>query len=104
MNFELSGIHMDITEDMRNYLNKKLPRLDFATEHIIDLLFKFIKEKHGYKIESTVNLSWGTSAYIHVDGFDIYESIDKLFDKMELKIKKEKNKIQDHKGNPYFVE
>lgn len=104
MNFELSGIHMDITEDIRNYLNKKLPRLEFATEYIIDLIFKIIKEKHGFKVEANVNLSWGTSAQLHVDGFDVYESLDKLVDKIELKIKKEKNKVKDHKGSPYFIE
>ena len=96
MNLELSGIHLDITDDIRNYFNKKLPRLEFATNYIIDLLFKLIKEKHGFKLESTINFKWGTSAHIHVDGFDIYESIDKLFDKIELKIKKEKNKVQHH--------
>ena len=96
MNLDITGIHLDITDGMRNYINKKLHRLEFATNYIIDLLFRLIKEKHGYKIETTINLKWGTSAHVHVDGFDIYESIDKLFDKIEAKVKKEKNKVQQH--------
>jgi len=32
------------------------------------------------------------------EGFDILEGIDKLFDKMELKISKEKKRVQEHKG------
>jgi ribosome-associated translation inhibitor RaiA len=34
-----------------------------------------------------------------VKNFDIFEGIDKLFDKLELKVVKEKNKVQDHKGH-----
>ena len=33
-----------------------------------------------------------------MQSFDIFEGIDKLFDKLELKVVKEKKKIQDHKG------
>lgn len=94
MNLELTGIHLDITDDIRNYFNKKLHRLEFAAGYLIDLLFKIIKEKHGFQIEATINFKWGSSAHIHVAGFEIYESIDKLFDKIELKVKKEKNKVQ----------
>jgi ribosome-associated translation inhibitor RaiA len=32
-----------------------------------------------------------------VDGFKLYEGIDALFDKLEPKIEKEKNKVQDHR-------
>jgi len=96
MNLDITGIHLDITDDMRNYITKKLHRIEFASTYIIDLLFRLIKEPHGHKIEATINFQWGTSAHVHVDGFDINESIDKLFDKIEAKVKKEKNKVQQH--------
>jgi putative sigma-54 modulation protein len=96
MNLELTGIHMDVTDELRNYFNKKLQRLEFATHYIIDLLFKLIKEKHGFKLEANVNFKWGGSAYVRVNCFEIFQGIDKLFDKIELKVKKEKNKVQKH--------
>jgi ribosome-associated translation inhibitor RaiA len=34
-----------------------------------------------------------------VKNFEIFEGIDKLFDKLEQKVVKEKKKIQDHKGH-----
>lgn len=96
LNLELTGIHLDITDDIKDFINKKLHRLRFATGYIVDLLMRLIKEKHGHKFETTINFKWGSSAHVHVDSFDIYEGIDKLFDKIESKIKKEKNKIQKH--------
>ncbi|MBN1699238.1 MAG: ribosome-associated translation inhibitor RaiA [Spirochaetales bacterium] len=96
MNLELTGIHMDVTDELREYFNKKLQRLDFAAHYIIDLLFKLIKEKHGFKLEANVNFKWGGTAYVRVNCFEIFEGIDKLFDKIELKVKKEKSKVQKH--------
>jgi putative sigma-54 modulation protein len=98
MNFELSGIHVDIDHNIREYFSKKLHRLEFASGYIIDLLFKVRKEKKGFTLESTFNLKWGNSGHVSVDCFEIHEGVDKLFDKIELKIKKEKTKIQDHKS------
>ncbi len=104
MNFELSGIHVDIDDNIRSYFSKKLHRLEFASGYIIDLIFKIRKEKKGYTIESTFNLKWGNSGFVSVDCFDILEGVDKLFDKIELKIKKEKTKIQDHKSKELKLE
>jgi putative sigma-54 modulation protein len=98
MNFELTGIHMDVNEKIRDYFSKKLHRLEFASGYIIDLLFKIIKEKKGFTLESNFNLKWGNSGHVSVECFEILEGVDDLFDKIELKIKKEKTKIQDHKG------
>jgi len=98
MNLEITGIHFNVSDEIRQAIEKKLSRLEFAQSFIIDLLFKLIKENRAYKAEVTINFRWGSSAHISVDGFDVYEELDKLFDKIEAKIKKEKSKIQDHKS------
>ncbi len=98
MNTEIKGVHLEVTDEIRTYIAKKLPRLDFAKEFFIDLLFTLSRENRNYKIEANINFRWGHSIHFGVASFDILEGIDRLFDKMELKINKEKNKIQDHKG------
>ena len=99
MNIDIKGVHVEITEQMREYIDKKLPRLDFVSEHIIDLLVILSQEGSQFSFEATVNFRWANSNHIRVKSFDVYEGIDKLFDKLELKVVKEKNKIQDHKGH-----
>ncbi len=98
MNTEVKGVHLEISEDIRTYVYKKLQRLDFARDYLVDLLFTLTQEKRCFKIEVNLNFRWGNSNHFRVDCFDIFEGIDKLIDKMELKIIKEKRKIQDHKG------
>ncbi|MBA7714470.1 Ribosome hibernation promoting factor [subsurface metagenome] len=98
MNIEVKAVHFEVSEQIRTYIDKKLPRLYFAREHLVDLLFTLTQERRGFRIEVNINFRWGTSNHVRVDSFDIFEGIDKLFDKMECKINKEKKKIQDHKG------
>jgi putative sigma-54 modulation protein len=99
MNIDIKGVHVEISDKIREYIDKKLHRLDFVSEHIIDLLVFVSQEGSQYILEATVNFRWGNSNHIRVKSFDIYEGIDKLFDKLELKVVKEKKKIQDHKGH-----
>jgi putative sigma-54 modulation protein len=99
MNIDIKGVHVEITDKIREYIDRKVPRLDFVSEHIIDLLVFLSQEGSQYSLEATINFRWGNSNHMKVKSFDIFEGVDKLFDKLELKVLKEKNKIQDHKGH-----
>jgi len=98
MNLTITGIHFNVSDEIKEAIQKNLTRLEFAESYIIDLIFKLIKDNRVYKTEVTINFRWGTSAFISVDGFDIYQELDKIFDKIEQKVKKEKSKITEHKG------
>lgn len=95
MNIEVKGVHHDVDEDTREYIDKKLRRLEHVSDLIVDLLFTITLEKQRYKIEVTVNFRWGYSSHIKVTGFDLIKGIDLLFDKLDNKIHKEKEKIQE---------
>ena len=97
MNTEIKGIHLEVNDRIRDYVDKKLQRLDFAKDHIVDCLLSFAKEKHLFKLEATLNFRWGSSVHVGVDGFDLDQGIDLLFDKLEAKVEKEKSKIQEHR-------
>lgn len=96
MHLEIKGVHYDVSETTRDFFDKKLERFSFAKDHIIDLLFTITREKNAYKIEANVNLRWGTSSHVRVDAFELYKGIEILFDKLENKLRKEKEKIQEH--------
>ena len=97
MNTEIKGIHLEVNERIRDYVDKKLMRLDFAKDYIVDCLLNFSKEKNLFKLEATINFRWGSSIHVGVDGFDLDQGIDLLFDKLEAKVEKEKSKIQEHR-------
>jgi putative sigma-54 modulation protein len=98
MKVDIKGVHLEIPDSVRDYIGKKMGRIDFVRDSIVDLLFTITQERSAYKLEVNINFRWSHSIHVGADSFDINEGIDKLFDKMELKIIKEKKKVQEHKG------
>jgi putative sigma-54 modulation protein len=96
MTTDIKGVHLEISRRTRDYIDKKLPRLAFADDLVTDLLLAFAREKNLYKLDATINFRWGSSKHLHVESFKLAEGIDALFDKLEPKIEKEKNKLKDH--------
>ena len=38
MNVEIKGIHVEVTKRIQDYIDLKMPRLDFARDLIVDFL------------------------------------------------------------------
>jgi putative sigma-54 modulation protein len=96
MKVEIRGIHLEITPGIKAYLDDKLPRLDYAKDHIVDLMINLTREKNLFKADCTLNFRWGASVHIGVENFDLNQGIDELFDKLDAKVEKEKSKIKEH--------
>lgn len=97
MNIDVRSVHFDLSDGSRKYLDSKLDRIGYAKDMIVDLLFVFTKDSKNYKCEVTANFRWGLQAHIQEPSFEINPGIDLLIDKLENKIIKEKEKIQDRK-------
>jgi ribosomal subunit interface protein len=94
MNIEIKAVHFSLHEDAKEYLNKKLERLHNAENMIVDLLIVIKKEK-DFDAEATVNFRWGVSIHVKEIDFDLIKAIDKMIDKLEAKITKEKEKVKE---------
>jgi len=94
MNTEIKSVHFTMHDDARDYLNKKIERIHNAENMIVDLLITIKKEK-DFDAEATVNFRWGVSVHVKEIDFDIIKAIDKMMDKLESKITKEKEKVKE---------
>jgi len=94
MNTDIKSLHFTMNDDVRDYLNKKIERIHNAESMIVDLLITIKKEK-DFDAEATVNFRWGVSIHVKEADFDITAAIDKMMDKLELKIIKEKEKVKE---------
>jgi putative sigma-54 modulation protein len=83
-----------MNDDVRDYLNKKIERIHNAESMIVDLIITIKKEK-DFDAEATVNFRWGVSIHVKEADFDITAAIDKMMDKLESKIIKEKEKVKE---------
>ena len=96
MNVDVKCVHFDMTQKTKDYFDKKVKRLGYAEDLIVDLLFTFTRDTRAYKLDSNINFRWGTSSHVGVETFNITKGIDQLIDKLDNKVNKEKEKIQEH--------
>jgi len=94
MNTEIKAVHFTMHDDAKEYLNKKIDRIHNAENMIVDLIITIKKEK-DFEAEATVNFRWGVSTHVKEADFEITKAIDKMMDKLEAKITKEKEKVKE---------
>ena len=94
MNTEIKAVHFSLRDETKEYLEKKIERIPNAENMIVDLLFTLTKEK-DFSAEVKVNFKWGVSIYLKENDFELNPAIDKLMDKLDAKIIKEKEKVKE---------
>jgi len=94
MNTEIKAVHFSLNNVTKEYLEKKIARIPNAENMIVDLLFTLTKEKE-FAAEVTVNFRWGVSIHQKETDFELNPAIDKLMDKLDAKIAKEKEKVKE---------
>ena len=94
MNIDIRSVHFTLRDDARDYLDKKIARLHNLENMIVDLLITLTKDKK-FSAEATVNFRWGVSVHIKEHDFELNPAVDKMMDKLEQKITKEKEKVKE---------
>ena len=94
MNTEIKAVHFTMRDETKEYLEKQISRIRNAENMIVDLLFTMTKNK-DFSAEVTVNFRWGVSIHLKENDFELIPAIDKLMDKLDAKIVKEKEKVKE---------
>jgi putative sigma-54 modulation protein len=96
MRVHLSGHHVELTPALRSYVERKLERLARRVDRgPIDVHCVLTVEKLRHKAEATVFVA---GRAIHADAIreDMYAAIDALSDKLVRRVRKTKERVQDH--------
>ena len=97
MKFDIKGVHYDITDVTREFITTKLEKLAYADDHVTDMHFTLTKETKDWKAEVKLALRWGVHVHLEETALNLHEALEKLIDKLDMKISKEKEKVQHHK-------
>ena len=99
MKINITGRHFDISEDLSQYAEKKLTKLEKYFHKLIDINLIMYMEKHLHKIEAVINGD-GMKFYATEEANDMYSSVDMLVKSLEKQVVKNKEKHSDHKVVP----
>lgn len=96
MEIRIAGRHIRVTDAMKDYARKKLSHLERYFNHIIEAHLIMNVEKNVHKIEVVLHTNVG-KIFGEEKTNDMYASIDKVLEKMEVQLKRQKEKIKEHK-------
>ncbi|MDI6785629.1 MAG: ribosome-associated translation inhibitor RaiA [bacterium] len=100
MDINITGRHIEITNALRNYIKKRLSKIEKYFKDIFLLVnVTIFTEKSRHQIEVSLS-SIGQVINAKVSTKDMYESIDKVIDKLEKQLKKQKEKQKNHTSKP----
>jgi len=98
MKIQITGRHIDVSDALRDYAEKKISKLEKYFQQLIDTHLILYVEKLDHAAELVMN---GDSVQFHARdrAADLYSAIDLLVDKMEAQISRYKERIQARKGH-----
>ncbi|MCR5080531.1 MAG: HPF/RaiA family ribosome-associated protein [Treponema sp.] len=96
MNKSISAQGFTLDKDQTELINKKLERIKYAENLIVDLMIH-VKEDKKFFFETTVNFRWGGNAHVTGDDFDFAAALNKMMDVLDVTVTKAKDKVQEKK-------
>ncbi len=99
MEIIIHGRHLDATEAIKNYINKKASKLTKYSSKINKIQFTLKIEAQNNIVEAICSAAKATLVAESVNS-DMYAAIDLVIDKLEKQIIKQKEKLkQPRRGN-----
>lgn len=94
-----TGKQVEINEEMKGYLEKRLKKIKFYFDHIlkIDAIIQMQRGKVTTELKVTANRD---TYFAEATDSDWSKSFDTVTDKIESEIKKKKDKVTDHHKSP----
>ena len=93
MNITVNSVGFTMDQDQTDLVNKKLERIKYAEDLIVSGAVK-VKEDKKYYFDTTLSFRWGATAHVEADDYEFATCLNKMIDMLDLKIKKEKDKVQ----------
>lgn len=95
MQINITGLHLEVTDALRAYLEEKCERLERHFDRIIAIQVVLQVEKLKQKAEATLHVA-GREVVANAEHEDMYAAIDLLVDKLDRQLIKHKEKKLDH--------
>jgi putative sigma-54 modulation protein len=99
MNVSITGRKVKITPQIRNYIEKNMKKLDHYIDHIYDFKLILQRERHIYFAEVNINVK-RKIIHIFAKTEDVNGALDILFDKIEEKLHRYRDKIINKRAIP----
>lgn len=95
MQISITGHQIEVTDPLRQYINKKMDRIVRHYDQMMDVHYVLSVEKLRHIAEATLRVRGG-DIHAVAEAQDMYAAIDALADKLDRLVKKRKEIDSDH--------
>lgn len=95
MNLTITGIHLEVTPSLREYIETKLERITRHVDNVTSVAVTLSVEKLEQKAGVDLHLK-GKVIHVEASSSDMYATLDALTDKLDRAVLKHKEKLTDH--------
>ncbi len=100
MEIDISGRHFQVTEPLRKYISEKIGKLDkyalkLESVHVVLDVQKF------HHISEITLLAKDLRLTAKNESSEMYAAFDLSFDNIQLQMRRQHDKVKDHKGRRY---
>ena len=95
MQLNITGLHVEITEALREFVTTKFAKLEQYFDRINQVYVVLSVEKVKQIAEATVHVNGG-ELHASSEQEDMYAAIDILVDKLARQLNKHKDKLKQH--------
>lgn len=99
MNLKFTGLNIEVTDALKDYISGKLERIARHVDNVISIAVTLSVEKLDKKAEIDLHLS-GKDLHVESTDADMYAAIDSLMDKLDRAVLKHKEKNSNHRATP----
>lgn len=96
MQINVSGHQVEVTPALRGYVETKFDRILRHFDQLHDVGVTLSVDKLTHSAEATVRAAAGKTLHAEAIAEDMYAAIDALSDKLDVQIRKHKEKLTDH--------
>ncbi len=102
MQLQVKAVHFELEEQQRQHIDRRVQRFTYAREYLVDLALTLTRERSLFHAEASLHFRWGATTHLKVSGYDLIEAFERLFDKVQAKVNKEKDRvIRTSHGDPH---
>ena len=97
MRIQLTARHVEVTDDVRHYIQEKLDKLPRFYDRIHDIEVILDHQSEQFSVEMIVRTDRRHTIVVSETGPDTFALVDVLVDKLERQLTKRKEKNRNHK-------
>ncbi len=94
MNLKITGLHLEVTDAIRNRIAEKMERINRHSDDVIHTNITLSVEKTEHKAAAHVHLA-GKDLHVEALSSDMYAAIDALIDKLDRAVLQHKEKSKN---------